>query len=80
MINTLLINLIAVFFINSDTTIFKDKGRIEKDSLLKVYEQIQNKPNETKLVDWGKDGDRYIMFLVEKGESFIQIADTVSDL
>lgn len=51
MFGSLLISLISVISLNGDTSIFKDKGRIEKDSLIKIYEQIQNKPNETKLVD-----------------------------
>lgn len=50
MLVSFLISLVSLVFINSDSSV-KDKGRIEKDSLLKVYEQIQNKPYEIKLVD-----------------------------
>ena len=50
MLVSLLISLVSLVSVNSDSSV-KDKGRIEKDSLLKVYEQIQNKPNKNKLVD-----------------------------
>ena len=34
---------------------------------------------ETKPLDWGKNGDRYLMFYVNKGGSFIQIIDDLKN-
>ncbi|MEI6141478.1 MAG: fibrobacter succinogenes major paralogous domain-containing protein [Mariniphaga sp.] len=34
---------------------------------------------ETKPLDWGKNGDRYLMFYVNKGGSFIQITDDIKN-
>jgi len=31
------------------------------------------------LIDWGKDNDRYMMFFAQKGGSFVQITDDISN-